>query len=155
MMCRLMCRSGIAALSLMVSTTGQGACTISASGVAFGVYNPLSSSPADAVGMITLSCSRMSGTGHYAIALSAGVSGSYAGRAMRSGRSTLPYQLYTNAAHTEIWGDGSGGSAVVVGVDNLLQRGGTSTYPVYGRTPPRRPVGPGIYGDLIVMTVTF
>jgi spore coat protein U-like protein len=151
----MMYRLGIVALSLIVSTTGQAACTISATGVAFGVYNPLSSSPADAVGTITISCTRMSGPGHYAISLGAGASGSYAGRAMRSGQSTLPYQLYTDAAHTAIWGDGSGGSEVVVDVDNISERGGTSTYPIYGRTPPRRPVGPGIYDDVILMTVSF
>jgi spore coat protein U domain-containing protein, fimbrial subunit CupE1/2/3/6 len=151
----MMRRLSVVALSLIVSTTGQAACTISATGVAFGVYNPLSSSPADAVGTITISCTRMSSPAHYAIALGAGASGSYAGRAMRSGQTTLPYQLYTDAAHTVIWGDGSGGSEVVVGADNMPERGGTSTYSVYGRTPPRRPVGPGIYDDMIVMTVTF
>ncbi len=149
------CRFGIVALSLVVCTAAQAACTISASGVAFGVYNSVSPAPADAAGSITLSCTPLSGLGNYAIALSAGTGGSYAGRAMQSGQSTLPYQLYANAAHSEIWGDGSGGSTVVVGADNVPERGGTSTYPVYGRIPPRRVVRPGVYSDLIVMTVTF
>jgi spore coat protein U-like protein len=142
-------------LPLLTPASGQAACTVSASGVAFGVYNPSSVSPTDAVGTVTLSCSPMSGPGNYEIGLSIGGGGSYARRAMGSGRFTLPYQLYSNAWHGQIWGDGTGGSSVVIGTDNIPARGGTSTYRVYGRIPARLRVSPGTYTDLIVVTVTF
>jgi spore coat protein U-like protein len=148
-------RLGLVALLMLVPTAGQAACTLSASGVAFGVYNPSSATPTDAVGTVTLSCSAMSGPGNYSLSLSIGGGGSYAERRMSSGRFMLPYQLYSNAARSEIWGDGTRGSSVVVGTDNIPRLGGTSSYPIYGRITARRTAVPGTYTDVIVVTVTY
>ncbi|MGC3029331.1 Csu type fimbrial protein [Burkholderia sp. DN3021] len=148
-------RLALAALILLAPAAGQAACTVSASGLAFGVYNPTFTTPTDSTATVTLSCSAASGTGAYAIALGTGGGGSYAGRRMSSGSSILPYQLYLDAAHSQIWGDGTGGSSIVTGTDNIPQVGGTSTYQVYGRIVARQAVSPGAYTDVIVVTVTY
>jgi spore coat protein U-like protein len=148
-------RLALAALMLLAPAAGQAACTVSASGLAFGVYNPTFTTPTDSSGTVTLSCGVASGTGAYTIALGTGSSGSYAGRRMSSGSSILPYQLYSDAAHSQIWGDGTGGSSVVTGTDNIPQVGGTSAYQVYGRIVARQAVSPGAYTDVIVVTVTY
>lgn len=145
----------LVALMLLAPAAAQAACTVSASGIAFGVYNPFSATATDATGTVTLSCSIASGLGGYNVALSTGGGGSYAGRRMSSGSSILPYQLYSDAAHSQIWGDGTGGSATVVGADNVPLLSGTSTYRAYGRIAARLVASPGTYTDVIVVTVTY
>jgi spore coat protein U-like protein len=145
----------LAALMLLAPAAAQTACTVSASGVAFGVYNPFSATATDATGTVTLSCSIASGLGGYNIALGTGGSGSYAGRRMSSGSSILHYQLYLDAAHSQIWGDGTGGSSIVAGADNIPLLSGTSIRQVYGRIAARQVASPGPYTDVIVVTVTY
>ncbi|WAS59070.1 Csu type fimbrial protein [Burkholderia ambifaria] len=140
---------------LLASPAALAACTVSASGLAFGVYNPTFATPTDGIGTVTLSCTSASGTGGYTIALDAGGGGTYAGRRMSNANSILSYQLYSDPAHSQIWGDGAGGSSIVTGTDNIPQVGGTSTYQVYGRIVARQAVSPGAYTDVIVVTVTY
>jgi spore coat protein U-like protein len=145
----------LVALMLLAPAAAQAACTVSASGVAFGVYNPFSATATDATGTVTLSCSSSSGLGGYDIALSSGSGGSYAGRRMSSGSANLPYQLYSDATHSQIWGDGTGGSSTVAGADNIPLLSGTSIHQVYGRIAARQVASPGPYSDVIVVTVTY
>jgi spore coat protein U-like protein len=145
----------LAALMLLAPAAAHAACTVSASGLAFGVYNPFASTATDATGTVTLSCSIVSGLGGYTIRLGTGGSGSYAGRRMSSGSAILPYQLYLDAAHSQIWGDGTSGSSTVSGVDNIPLLGGTSIHQVYGRIAARQVASPGLYTDVIVVTVTY
>jgi spore coat protein U-like protein len=145
----------LAALMLLASAAARATCTVSASGVVFGVYNPFSAIATDATGTVTLSCSIASGLGAYNIALSTGSGGSFAGRRMSSGSAILPYQLYSDAAHSQIWGDGTGGSATVAGADNIPLLSGTSIHQVYGRIAARQVASPGPYTDVIVVTVTY
>ena len=146
---------GLAALMLLAPPAGHAACTVSASGVAFGAYNPFPGAPTDASGSVTLTCSASSGSGAYTIALSIGGGGSFAARQMRGGNANLAYQLYSDAAHTQIWGDGTGGSSIVNGTDLVPNTGGAAIHPIYGRIPARQTVAPGAYSDTIVVTVTY
>jgi len=148
-------RLSLAALMLLAPAAAKAVCTVSSLGVAFGVYNPSFAAPTDATGAVTIICTVASGLGNYSIALSAGGGGSYAGRRMSNGSSVLPYQLYSDAAHSQIWGDGTGGSAVVVGTGSIPLLGGTSTHQVYGRISANRVASPGAYTDVIIVTVTY
>lgn len=143
-----------AALGFLVPAAGQAACTASASGVAFGVYNPFSPAPANTTGTVSVSCTALSGLGTYTVALSTGGGGSFTGRKMTNGATTLSYQLYTNAARATIWGNGTGGSSVVNGSYSILS-GGSSTFTVYGQAPALQAVRPGSYIDTIIVTVTY
>jgi spore coat protein U-like protein len=140
---------GLVALKLLAPATGHAVCSVSASGVAFSVYNPFSGAPTNATGTVTVNCSQFFGA--YTIAINAG--GSLSNRWMLFGSGSLAYQLYVDAAHTTVWGDGAGGS-VAVNSGTCFAKCNT-TYTVHGRIPARQAVGPGIYGDTIVVTVTF
>jgi spore coat protein U-like protein len=144
-------------LMLVAPAFGWANCNISASSVAFGVYSPIASSPADFSGTLTLTCSAGSGTGAYTIALNTGAgSGTYSGRKMISGANSLSYQLYKDAAHTQIFGNGTGGSVVFTGSDQVSKTGGTSHITVYGQISARQAVPSGSYVDSATnATVTY
>ncbi len=135
-------------------------CSITATGPAFGIYDPLNGSPTLANGNVTATCTLVSGgstTINLVSSYSAGNSNSFVSRSMKSGSNVLSYNLYYDAAFTQIRGDGTGGS----------QTGGTSmtltrTSPtdsinstIYGRIPAGQDVAPGSYSDVITLTVTY
>jgi spore coat protein U-like protein len=124
-------------------------CALSASGVAFGVYNPSSPAPTDAAGSVAMQCTGHDGDNGYVISLDPGGAGDPQRKMTASGDS-LRYQLYLDAAHSQTWGDGNGGSSVISGSGN-----GRKTYSIYGRITARQAVSPGIYSDTPVATATF
>jgi spore coat protein U-like protein len=136
---------------------GGASCHVSSMSLAFGQYNEFAPAPDDSVGNIRVSCHGYAGDKiAYGILLSAGGSGSFAGRRMRSPSGyTLSYNLYTTAARVVVWGDGSGGSAVVSDYFVLGASSITRNYPVYGRIPARQKVRVGSYSDYIVVTLDF
>jgi spore coat protein U-like protein len=151
------CWLPLATLMLLTPAAGWANCNISATNVSFGVYSLISGSPTNFSGSLTLTCTAGSGTGAYTIALSTGAdSGNYAGRNMTSGGNHLPYQLYMNAAHTQIWGNGTGGSVVFTGSDQVPKNGGTSNITVYGQIAAHQNVPLGSYVDSATnATVTY
>jgi spore coat protein U-like protein len=138
-------RVALAACLLTAASGASAACTMSVSGPVFGTYDPFASTPLDAAGSVRFSC-----TSPAAILLSTGSSGSYAPRTMRSGSSTLAYNLFTDAARTSVWGDWTGGSTL-----RLVGAGNDQTIPIYGRVPPLQDPGPGAYGDTLIVTFYF
>lgn len=132
-------------------------CTAAASSTSFGSYNTLSLVPLDSSGNVQVTCNGLIGLFvSYTISLSTGLSANYAARYMSNGANQLTYNLYTNAAHVTIWGDGTGGSSQVS--DGYLiqllfpvQR----NYPVYGRIPASQNLPAGTYTDTIVVTVNY
>lgn len=125
-------------------------CTIGAATVNFGNYNFLDSSPDTTTGSVLVTCLLATS---FSISLSAGSSGTFAPRTMKSGTSALNYNLYTDASHAIVWGDGTSGTQVVSGSINLLLLPFTAT--VYGAAPAQQNVGVGVYTDSIVETITF
>ena len=132
-------------------------CTVSATPLPFGVYNPASASPADATGTISVTCdvSLIGLFASWSIRMSPGGSASYAPRRLSSGAATLSYNLYTSSAHTTVWGDGSASTAIVSDSQTLLVGSNTEHYTVYGRIPPLQDVRAGSYSDSIVVTVMY
>lgn len=136
-------------------------CAFSTSGVAFGVYDGTLATPTDSTGSVTLRCTHTGGgavkTG-YTIALSAGSSGAFAERLLRSGISVLPYNLFADASRTQVWGDGTRGTALVAG--SLLVNPGKfsvneAVHTIYGRIPAQQSADSGVYADQILVTLTF
>jgi spore coat protein U-like protein len=75
---------------------------------------------------------------------------------MRRGTSVLRYNLFSDSAATQIWGDGTGGSTPVKLVFNYQQSTTvTQRLTVFAVLPPQTPPAPGVYTDLIVVTVSF
>jgi spore coat protein U-like protein len=134
-------------------------CTVSATGIAFGNYNPLSSTGDSAVGSWTVICNAI-GNGSATVAgtltLSTGFSGSYTARAMKFGTNALRYNIYLTPSYTQIIGDGTAGTFAPS--DSGTVTAG-QTYQVtgnmYGYMPPLQNVAAGSYTDSIVVTVTY
>ena len=145
------------ALLLLAPATGQAACTVSASGVVFGVYSPTSGGATDITGTVTLTCTAGSDTATtYSFAAGAGGGGSFAARRMSGGAGNLPYQLYIDAAHTQVWGDGTAGTSVIPSSpDTIVTKGGSASYTVYGRIAADAAISPGGYSDSIVVTAGY
>ena len=136
-------------------------CTVSATSVAFGTYTPMQPAALIGTGTITTICTVNSHKNTITLDLSAGTSGSFTARTLTTilGTTTylLDYNLYLDAANTQIWGDGTGGS--LVDTVTLTRHGGnntiTTTLTVYGAVAPTQDPAAGIYTDSINVTVNF
>lgn len=145
-------------------------CSIQTTGLSFGTYDPLAAAADTANGTLRVTCNatknRERRNGFSAtVTLSAGSSGSYAARTLRTATDTLRYNLYLDAAYTTVFGDDSGGSLA----SPLCYRGsrrdpcggsglasGTPhSVTVYGRIPAGQDVAPGGFIDNLVATVAF
>jgi spore coat protein U-like protein len=135
-------------------------CSVTATGPTFGIYNPLAGAPLLANGQVTASCT-LTGTTSTTVSLvssySIGSGASYATRSMVSGTSRLNYNLYYDAAFSQIRGDGTGGSQTGGATFNLTRTNPTQSTNavIYGRIPAGQDVAPGSYLDTIVVTVTY
>ncbi|MDR8730094.1 Csu type fimbrial protein [Burkholderia pseudomultivorans] len=124
-------------------------CNISATNVNFGTASVLSGALA-ATGSITAQCTNGDA---WKIALNGGSSGNVTARQMQrsGGGGTIGYGLYTDAAHSIAWGDGTGGSTPVTGVGT----GTSQAVTVYGAVPAQTTPAPGNYSDTITATISF
>lgn len=134
-----------------VTATVASSCSVSASTLAFGSYNPLSASNLDATTTIDVTCSLLT---PYNVGISAGLYGSgVADRKMQiSGDTdTLDYSLYRDALRTLNWG-------ATVGTDTVSGVGTGIAVPttVYGRVSSGQVSAPiGSYSDTVTVTVTY
>ena len=127
-------------------------CTISTVGVAFGSYNVFSPSALNSTGSVTYRCTWFILSGQITIDLSHG-NGTYATRQMRRGIEPLGYNLYLNAAATQIWGNGTGGSQRYG--PTPTPNGQNVTVNIFGHLPPGQDVTVGNFSDTIVATINF
>jgi spore coat protein U domain-containing protein, fimbrial subunit CupE1/2/3/6 len=128
-------------------------CVVSAGGVAFGLYDPTSPGALPSSGTITVNCTVPNGNNPVTIALSAGFSGSFGTRTMSSGLDTLSYNLYLDAAHSQVWGDGTGGS--VTDTQSVTHGKPSFSATVYGLMPASQNAAAGSYNDTITVTVNY
>ncbi|HEY8949744.1 MAG TPA: spore coat U domain-containing protein [Rhizomicrobium sp.] len=146
------CESIAFALGMLWPGSALAICTsfgVTATSVDFGVYDP--SGTTETTGGVAVQC----GIGvlpAFTVGLSKG-SGSYAQRQMLNGSDKLTYNLYTDAAHMTVWGDGTG-STVTQGLSGLITLGST-TYTVYGLVDAAQYPAPGPYTDTITVAVNF
>ena len=130
-------------------------CSVSASGVAFGIYDPAAPAATLSSGTIAVNCVVSGATGHnpITIAFSSGGSGTFGSRTMASGTDTLSYNLYLDAAYTQVWGDGTGGSVTDTQYVTPGKPAFSST--VYGMMPALQSANAGTFSDTITVTVSF
>lgn len=154
---------GVAGWLVMPSAQAGADCTVSTAGVNFGEYDPTVATPKDAVGTLTISCTFV-GTGgateaHYQVFLSPGLSGDYRQRQMASGVNRLNYNLYMDAARTQLLGDNSNSTERIEGTLRVGPGVGNNTrtaaYSMYGRIPALQDAKTGSYADTIVATLQF
>ncbi|WGY69552.1 spore coat U domain-containing protein [Burkholderia cepacia] len=124
-------------------------CNISATNVSFGTASVLSGA-LTATGSITAQCTNGDA---WKIALNGGGTGSVTARQMQrsGGGGTINYGLYTDAARSIAWGDGTSGSSTVTGVGT----GTSQVVTVYGAVPAQTTPAPGNYSDTITATISF
>ncbi len=134
----------------IVDAGGLMSCTISATAVSFGTYNPLTSTPLDTTGTVTYQCDFVVLP---SITLSTGSSSTYAARTMQSGTDTMSYNLYQDAVHLLVWGDGTGGTLTYTAVVSVLNVPVPVT--VYARVPAQQNAAAGSYADTVVATIHF
>jgi spore coat protein U-like protein len=155
-MTRVLMRASIAAAICLLSTTGAWAqqspsCTISVTSVAFGTYNVFTSTADDSTGTITYRCN--SAAANISVSLSNGSSTTFSPRTLRQGSETLQYNLYLNAARTQIWGDGTGGTSVYTQANPPNNSNVNLT--IYGRIPAQQDVSAGNYTDTVSAVINF
>ncbi len=132
----------------------NGYTAINVTSLAFGAYSPANASAAQSNVQVTAYC-----TGGllgatlppFTLAMSAG-GGSFTQRKMAAGGATLKYQIYTSAADTTVWGDGTGATSTVAGGNNGVS---SQTITGYGVIPVSQYVTPGSYTDTITVTITY
>ncbi len=136
--------------------------TVTATGPAFGTYVPNNVAATQSNGNVSVTCNISTAalaTAPVSVALSAGGSGSFSTRTMLSGANTLNYNLFTDNAYTQLWGDGTSGTSVVTDNFSFVSTGGLSqtvNTPIYGQIPALQlNVFPGSYSDTIVVTINF
>lgn len=143
----------IVALALVASgaARAEAACTVTATAVTFGAYDVFQVSPTDSTGTITYRCGKSDRD--IRIAISRGWSSTFSPRTLLSGGDVLSYNLFRDATFSQVWGDGSGGTATYFirnppnSIDVVLS--------VYGRIPAEQDVASGAYGDTVVVTLEY
>jgi spore coat protein U-like protein len=144
-----------------VSATVVNTCSVAATAVAFGDYDPLAnaSSPLNASGAVTIACTRGAAP---SIGLSAGANGDGSARRMRgAGSGLLSYELYkpssTDAGagclsgSRAIWSDGAGGLLAPGAAADRKPR----AYRICGQVGAGQSPPAGSYLDTVVVTVNF
>ncbi|MBV9653577.1 MAG: spore coat protein U domain-containing protein [Acetobacteraceae bacterium] len=131
-------------------------CSVSSSGASFGTYDTLAAGSTDTAGTVTVTCmSAATVNVSYSVQLGTGQSGNSLARIMTSNAASLAYQLYVDALHSQIWGDGTGGTATIS--DSYVLPGTTTrkNYNLYGSMPARQRVKAGSYSDSVLITVIY
>lgn len=132
--------------NVAIQESAPTACSVSASGLAFGAYTGAAS---QAQTSVTATCSLST---PYTIALSGGSNLNGTQRRMTdSAGHYIPYDLYSDSARTTAWGDGTSLGATVSGTG----AGSAASYTVYGATAVQSATPPGNYSDSVVVTVSY
>jgi spore coat protein U-like protein len=146
--------SGTTITTFAVTTTLLATCSATATPLAFSAYTPGGGAIANN-GTVSVKCTKNS---PYTVALNGGATagGTVAQRLMASGANTLQYNLYTTAAFTTVFGDGTGTSKTEAGTGAGM---GTATaFTVFGQLPDNatnQAAVPGSYTDTITVTVSY
>lgn len=139
-----------ATAAMPVSATVLSVCAVVATPMLFGNYNGGSGSPTDAQATLLVVCTPLE---DYDIALNKGLdaSATVADRWMAFAGNQLHYNLYTSSDRSTIWGDGTLGTDIVSGDgDGLI-----ATIDVFGRIPEDQFPPPGLYVDVVTVTMTY
>lgn len=130
-------------------------CNVSASSISFGVYDPLGSQPRDSNTTIEVTCSGSNETVSFSLLANSGY-GTFANRQAHSGSVILAYNLFLDVARTQIWGDGSSGTAMIQDSLTITSLPVSRTYTVYGRIPGQQSSATAAtYTDDITVTMRY
>lgn len=145
----------VALLALLFPSLSQAInCRVTVNAIPFGTYMPMTPTPVDIMGQVNVRCQAQPGT--FSVTIGPGVSGDQLARTLTAGGvDVIHYNLFRDAARTQIWGDGTPPTFVVSGVRTSRGRPTFYNYPVYGRLFANQSPNPGVYNDTLVVTVLF
>jgi spore coat protein U-like protein len=136
---------------MTVTATITSTCAVGASSLAFtsATSAAIAAGNVDAIGTVSVNCTTGS---PYTIGLDAGtgVGATIASRKMSAGTLLLSYTVYTSAARTTVWGDGTGAEKVS-GIGN----GAAQSISAYGRIFAGQVVPAAAYADTVNVTITY
>lgn len=137
-------------------------CSAATTSVAFGAYSVFTATNDDSTGTVVVTCTKTGSdpsgtiTVNYEIELGPGGSGNVTQRTMQSGVNTLNYNLYTNNARSQLWGNGVDAPSVSnsFSLSNATPSRNRS-HTVYGRIPPLQDAAVGNYLDNVLVTIQY
>jgi spore coat protein U-like protein len=135
--------------SFQVTLTIQGTCAVtSAATLAFGTQTAIASA-LNSTSAIGVTCTN--GT-PYTIGLNAGTGSgaTVAARLLTSGSTTVPYSIYQDSGHTQVWGNTTG-----TNTEASTGTGALQTFTAYGQLPAVASPTVGSYTDTVSVTVTY
>ena len=141
-------------LMALVSAPAMAAfnCRLTTTPLGFGMYMPGTRSHLDMTAQLRVRC--QGGQGVARVTLGTGLSGNPLDRSMSSGSDVLRYNLFLNASHTIIWGDGAGATQAFT-ISHPKGRSVDYRPTIYGRIFSNQDPADGVYGDSILVTVEF
>jgi spore coat protein U-like protein len=143
--------AGTATSTFTVQAVINTACNVSATTLNFGAYNPASGSALTGTSTINVYCTNGSA---YTTALNVGSGGgTFATRTLLNGVDTLNFNLFRDAAYSQIWGDGTASTYTVAGTGSGLLTASSLT--VYGQIPISQDKPTGTYSSTITVTVSY
>lgn len=147
----------VAACSFLLAVNSfaapPGSCTVIPVGsISFGNYDVFSTVPLDSTGTIQITCDLTEA--HTIISLGPSQNGGFNPRRMKNSSSgdLLAYNLFTNAARTSIWGDGTGGTGTVT---QRVFRNTPAIVTIYGRMAAGQNVRVGTYSETVTVTINW
>ncbi|MEO8215868.1 MAG: spore coat U domain-containing protein [Acidobacteriota bacterium] len=130
-----------------VSASVAANCTINATDMVFGAFDPLAAANVDSTSTVTITCTKGNGA---TIDMNLGNNAANATlttRAMSNGSAGyLDYQLYSDSSRLAVWTSFSSGAA---------PSKAARPFTVYGRIPAAADAPSGTYGDVVRATVNF
>ena len=127
-------------------------CTVTTSSVQFNAYSSISQTLSDGIGEVRVTCDSNL---PFAVKLDPGANsgGAFIPRRMRrtGGSDTLIYNLFRDAARTEVWGDGTGSTFPRTGSGTGIP----TVLTIYGRTPGQQTIPAGTYLDTVTVLVEW
>jgi spore coat protein U-like protein len=141
-------------LLILVSAPATAAfnCRLTTTPLGFGTYVPGTASHVDTTAQLRVRC--RGGQGVARVTLGTGLSSNSLDRQMSSGNDVLRYNLFFNASHTVIWGDGAGATQAIT-ISHPRGRARNYRPTIYGRIFSNQDPADGVYGDSILVTVEF
>jgi spore coat protein U-like protein len=138
--------------NLTISATVTSSCVVGASTLTFASATSaaIAAGPVASTGAVSVNCTMGS---PYTVALDKGngTGATLATRVMASGSNKLNYSIYTSAALTNVWGDGTSGSQTMAGTGN----GAAQLINAYGSVFGTQVATAGSYADTVSITVSY
>lgn len=149
-------------LLLAASCSWAADCTVSATSANFGDYNAMANAHnRSGISTISVFCASTVPQGNetvnYTLIINGGLGGNIQQRSLSGGAGGLAYNLYSDAALTQLWGDGAGGSTVVTGSMMLTpgRPAASATHTAYGVIPPGQNAASGPFSDILSVTLIY